>query len=360
MDSLIRKLASIQMINSVTKHPNADRLDICNVLGWHVITRHDEFVPGDLAVYFETDSLIPESILKQIGLWDIDKNKGKLNGTKGNRLKTVKIRSLISQGLAIPLTTIFPKLSSEYDEGSDVTEFLGVTKYEPLISPELQGQVRGNFPGFLKKTDTHRLQAHPRVIDELKACEEIYMTIKYDGTSFTAFNRVVDIGSVDPPLRGNDFGVCSRNINLKDTETNTYWRMARKYNFEEILKDKNRAIQAEIVGPGIQKNRMGLSELQIGVFDVFDIKGYTYFNLDDLVLFCDLHKLPMVKLIYRGVMKWDTVDELIELANEQRYPNGKQAEGIIIRPCVEKSSERLEGRLAVKVISPKYLLEHGE
>jgi len=352
-----RKLASVQKVLDIQPIPGADRIEKILILGWHVVVKKGEFEVGDFCVYFEVDSVLPRRSWSE---FLVDENRP----DKPIRLKTIRLRKQVSQGLAISVKDAeLAMIPHECDIGYDVTERLGVTKYEPPLPAELQGMVRGNFPSFLKKTDTHRIQAHPRAIEELKACDEVYMTIKYDGTSSTFYNRFAQAMDAMAPLV-DDFGVCSRNMDLKHSETNTYWKMAEKYELARILAGREWAIQAETHGLGIQGNRLGLKDVSLGVFDAFDIQDYRYFDLDELIRLCDVNALPMVKVVYRGPMKWDTVDELVALSESMNYPNhtdehDSPAEGIIIRPTVERYSESLQGRLAVKVISPRFLLKHG-
>jgi len=347
-DEVVRNLASIQKVSVLEKIDGADNIECATVLGWKVVVKKGEFKVGDFCVYFEVDSILPK---KSWSEFLVDKNRP----DKPIRLKTIRLRGCLSQGLAIPLSALGDDLpdDDDIDEGNDFTELLGVTKYEPYVSPELQGQVRGNFPSFLRKTDSHRLQAYPRLIEEMQGID-CYITLKVDGTSSTFYNRYEENNGY------NDFGVCSRNMDLKDSDTNTYWNMARQYDLANVLKDKNLCIQAETYGTGIQGNRLGVSKLGIQVFDVYDIKSGSYYGFDDLTGFCLKYNLPMVDVIHIGKFKWNSIDELIELANTQVYKtNGLISEGIVIRPMIEKYSYNLKGRLAFKVISPLFLLKYG-
>lgn len=348
IEETTRKLASVQRVLDLSPIENADKIEVAHILGWKVVVKKGEFKVGDLAVYFEVDSLIPEEILKKFNLWDNERDKGKLAGSKGNRLKTVRLRGQISQGLLIPLSIVND--FTQITEGIDVTEKLGVKKYNPPIPVQLQGIMEGQFPSFLKRTDSKRVQSNPGLIEEMRD-RDCYITIKIEGTSGTFYNRIVDVN--------NEFGVCSRNIDLKETDTNTYWKIARQYELKDLLKDQELCIQGEIYGNGIEGNVLGESDHKLAVFDIFDIKDYKYFNYKDLVYFCRSNKLPMVEVIYEGKFIWNSIDELLELADQQKYPNGEFAEGIVIRPQIESYSNVLGGRLAFKVISPSYLLKHG-
>ena len=357
MEDTIRKLASIQIIVALDPIPNADRIEVATVLGWHVVVKKGEFQVGDQCVYFEVDSILPRASWSE---FLVDENRP----DKPIRLKTIRLRGQVSQGLAVPLSILweYSAKAKGYWEGEDVTELIGVIKYEPAISAQLAGICRRTFPGFLVKTDSHRVQAHPRVIDEIQG-RDCYITLKVDGTSSTFYNRVEDRGSVDPPIQGDDFGVCSRNMDLKPSDTNTYWKMAAQYDLAKKLAGTNLALQGETFGPGIQGNRLGTDKVGTEFFDVFDIKEHRYYNLNEMILFFEMNGLEMVRMVYQGSFIWKTVDELVEFASKQNYPNhtnkhDSPAEGIVIRPMVEAISETLQGRMAFKVISPRFLLKY--
>lgn len=359
-EDTIRKLASVQKILALDPIPGADRIEVATVLGWKVVVPKGRYNIDDLCIYVEVDSLIPVDVLKGQGLWDDEKGKGKLAGSEGNRLKTVRLRKQVSQGIIMGLDILeicwdYAYPENHVKEGQNVTDDLCIEKYEPPIPPELAGQVRSSFPSYMKKTDSHRIQAWPGLIEEMQG-RECYVTIKIDGTSSTFYNRF------DPTvdIERNRFGVCSRNMDLKPSDTNTYWRMADKYNIESALINTNMAVQAETYGPGIQKNRLGVPEHVIAAFDVFDIADYRYLDWDEFISFCGTYHLPMAPLVYTGVFKWTSVDELVDFASEQKYDNGAAAEGIVVRPLVEVRSEVLDSRMAFKVISPKFLLKHDE
>lgn len=341
---MARKLASIQTVSDVIHHPNADRLDICTVLGWKVITKRDEFKPQDLCVFCEIDSILPP--------------KPEFDFLKKNkyRVKTIRLRGELSQGICFTPTDV---LSSEFLDtkpecGTDVTDLMDITKYmPPLPKSTTGGQTKGNFPGYVIKTDEPRIQSNLGILEELRGVE-CYSTVKIDGTSFTAarLNEQVD--------------VCSRTRSIKDSEENVYWRIVRKYDILEILKHAgNVAIQGEIAGwwqegrSTIQGNPLGLTKSELFVFNVFDIKEGKYLDFADLVKFCDYYRLPMVPVEHECITLNHTLDELLEMA-KGNYPNGNVREGLVFRPLTERVSVELKGRASFKVINNDYLLKHGD
>lgn len=344
----MRNLASIQQITNLQPIEGADRIEYASVLGWKVVVvKKDDFKVGDLCVYFEVDSMLPENN----PAFDFLKNsKGTIK-----RLRTMKMRGVLSQGMIMPLG-ILSECSSDVDylEGLDVTELLKVKKYEPP-EPEAKFGFRAGhgipFPEFIFKTDETRIQAIPDIVEELKGHPYV-ITVKEDGTSVTFF------------VKDGEFGVCSRNRRVKREPDypSIYWDMAEKYGIEERMQgcEHNQALQAEITGPGIQKNRMGREEKCISLFNLFDIDDCKYFGYEALHQTALIFDLPVVQELERGDNFNYTMDELINLAATATYPNGTPAEGIVIRPMTEMKSEILKGdRLSFKVVNNLYLLKYN-
>jgi RNA ligase (TIGR02306 family) len=243
----------------------------------------------------------------------------------------------------------------EYEVGQDVTSIIGVEKYEPVVPAHLAGTVKGNFPSFLHKTDEPRLQSEPNVLVEAMNKGLVLVgTLKMDGTSFTAYRRDAD------------FGVCSRNLDLKETEDNAHWKMARKLKLEEILRseDRNLCVQGEMVGPGIQSNRLGLKEVELYLFNLFDIDTGKYLGYAELYAFAEKHGLKAVKCVskldFAANLGLKDVGYLLNIANNLDYDNGTPAEGIVWRPICETYSEVLKGRMSFKTISNRYLEKYKE
>lgn len=336
-----RKLASIQVIKDIRPIPNADAIVCVQVLGWECVARKEEFKVGDRCVYFEIDSILP------IESWNnhLRKEEG-----KKLRVKTIRLRGQLSQGLAMPLS-ILPV--GEYEVGMDVTSLIGVEKYEPVVPAHLSGIVKGNFPSFLNKTDEVRLQSEPNVLAEaISKGLMLVGTLKMDGTSFTAYRR------------DDDFGVCSRNLDLKETADNAHWKMARKLKLEDILRSEtsNLCIQGEMVGPGIQANRMGLKETDLYLFNLFDIDNGKYLSYHELCQFASKHNLKVVKKVQQIDLSINnpSVKYLLDISNELNYDNNTPAEGIVWRSACETHSDVLKSRLSFKTISNRFLEKYKE
>jgi RNA ligase (TIGR02306 family) len=239
---------------------------------------------------------------------------------------------------------------ADFSEGDDVTSLLKIEKYEP---PEtgcnLSGEAKGTFPSFLIKTDEERIQNIPNILEEEQG-ESIYVTEKIDGTSFTCYYHM------------GVFGVCSRNMELKETEGNIYWKMARKYQLEEKMKiyEQSLAIQGEVHGPGIQGNKYKLEEVQLRVFSMYDICEDKYLSLEDMEKICEGFELEMVPVLSRDIPLTGTVDSWIELVSNlmSRLNPAVKAEGYVVRGLNRQYWS--EGKFSFKVINPEFLLEHGE
>jgi RNA ligase (TIGR02306 family) len=341
----MRKLASIQTIKEVKNHPNADRLDIVTVLGWQCVVGRDTFKAQDFCVYLEIDSLIPTKHEWVKFLQNKDKPD------KPVRIKTIRLRGSMSQGLVLPVSILPPDCTIE--EGKDVTELLEITKYEPEIPACLNGDVKGLLPAIIPHTDECRIQSFPELINEFQG-RLVYIAQKIDGTSCTI------------TYHDGESNVCGRNYSFKEKETdNVYWEVAKKYDVIRKLKeiaDKTGifyGVQGECFGGGIQKNRLGIKGHELAVFNVRNINIGRYLGFYEFKEFCDRLQLQTVPILQIAKFEWKSVEELLELA-KGKYASGKNQEGIVIRPVEEFYSEVLRGRASFKVINNEFLLEGGE
>ncbi len=352
----MRKLASIQTVNATEPIPNADAIEKIRVLGWWVVVKKGEFEPGDKVVYCEIDSLLPERAEFEFLRPNCYKPAqtdatGGLVLPAGFRIKTVKLRGQVSQGICFPLSVLPPDAPTAED--ADVTEALGVLKWEPPQTVGMGGRVKGSFPGFLPKTDETRVQVLEQVIARHRG-REFYVTEKLDGTSFTAF------------VREGEFGVCSRNMLLDTTdEASILVRVANRLGLEERLRALatsrgfDVAIQGEVIGPGVQQNKYGIKEVELRVFNVFDVTAYRFLAHADMLAAVREMGLEVVPQLGTVLLN-HSVDELVSLSEGTSVLNPKsQREGIVLRPLVEIEDEYL-GRLSFKAINPKFLLKYDE
>ncbi|WP_318734659.1 RNA ligase (ATP) [Roseofilum sp. Belize BBD 4] len=343
----MRKLATIEQIKSSQPVPNADSLDVVQVRGWQVVTKRNEFQVGDLAVYFEIDSFLP--IRPEFEFLRSSSFK-RMGEEEGFRLRTVKLRKQLSQGLVLPVAT-FPELAAlSCSVGDDVTELLGVQKYEPPVPASLSGLVKGAFPSVIPKTDQERIQnlweSYAATLQDV-AFEE---TVKLDGSSMTVY------------VREGEVGVCSRNLDLKcdrpDKPRNILWQVALKLNLLELLPPlhRNLAIQGELIGPNIQKNNEKLTEPAWFVFDVWDIDRQQYFPASERLSFIQQLGLQHVPVVSESIQVFRNFSSLEELLSHADGPslNASRREGLVY-----KSLEPVDGEMfSFKAISNRWLLKN--
>lgn len=336
-----RKLASIQVIKDLQPIAGADAILVASVLGWQCVVKKDEFKVGDQCVYFEIDSILP------VEEWNAHLRKGS-DAHKPLRVRTIRLRGQLSQGLALPVTLI--KQEVALDVGMDVTELVGVKKWEPYIPAELHGKVKGTRPSWIPKTDEPRLQSAPDALEEIKKMGDVVGTVKMDGSSITCY------------IKDNVFGVTSRNMELIETPDNAYWQAVREAKVEEKMREYfpvlggDYAIQGELCGPGIQGNRMGFDKLTLCWYNVYHIGAAIYMSHQVLFNFCLSTDLNWCEVVFQGKMPQDaTIQTLLDMANALKYKNGLPAEGIVWRPVVEQRSESLGSRMSFKTISNRFL-----
>lgn len=349
---MLRKLASIQTIEKIDPIQGADMIELATVLGWHVIVRKGEYIPGDRVVYVEIDSVLPERPEFEFLRDRCFINK---HGFRGFRIRTLKMRGVVSQGIIFPMS-ILP--DSCYELGEDVTAVLGVQKYEipdTIIQPKCSGfRKRGNFPRFIPKTDEIRIQSVPQVLERHRG-KHFYATEKFDGTSMTVY-RDAETG----------LHVCSRNFDLVPDDVHkyngtAYWDVAKRDKLEDLLKVLgNVALQGELIGPGIQENRYGLTDHKYLVFNVWDIDNQQYFERDvmeDMIDGLGLSRDFIVPRVYDFTLD-HTVDDIIEMSRGRSTIADVPREGIVVRPWEEQRDPDL-GRLSFKAINPDFLLRYG-
>jgi hypothetical protein len=364
-----RKLASVQKIVALSPIEKADAIEKATVLGWELVVKKGEFKVGDLVVYCEVDSILP------------DKSEFEFLRDRKFRIKTIKLRGQISQGICFPLS-ILPK--GKYSEGDDVTETIGIVKYDPQkiaedkLFNECSGKPRNKFdrfirrfkwyrrltikvtklpfPSFIRKTDEDRIQLFPSICEDHK--DTIFQeTEKVDGQSGSFFVKLNPIKWEfwEPYL----FGVCSRNWQLVKPDHSSYWTIAKKLDLKKKMIALSKrygqgiVIQGEIAGPGIQKNKYHLNEYHLFVFNIFLSENGTH-NKVSLDLYaqlniCDALGLETVPFIDGHFKLLPSIPEMVNLAKGQSQLYNTKREGVVIR--------NYEKNISFKVINPEFLLE---
>jgi RNA ligase (TIGR02306 family) len=378
-----RKLVTVRRVSDVLPIPGADRIEVAVVDGWTCVTPKNDFCKGDLAIFFEIDSFLPASDER----WGfLSSNFTTWQGNKGLRVKTMKIRKQVSQGILMPLSTfpeivaVIEKLEAEHGQETAKTmlmemsfeDALGVRKYEPPLpaNQEIPGQelFLGLLPDFIAKTDQERIQNLPTVFD-IWGDKVFQETTKMDGSSMTAYFIRKDsiFYPLLPPLNatggrtGNQpngrFGVCSRNRDLVEREGNHFWRIANQHGLAGKLNALNRniAIQGELCGSSIQRNLEGFPSgfHDFFVFDVWDIdtqKGLPPKETEQWAVDLGLKHVPVHGYATLADMGGSVTDLLARAPG--KGINGKAREGIVLK--------HVDGGFSFKAISNTYLLKHGE
>lgn len=349
----MRKLATIRKIDEIRPIEGADAIECAVVGGWNVVVKKAEFQAGELAVYLEIDSFVPTALapfLTKAGhfpkSFSVTNEDGTVTTVEGERLKTIRLRGQLSQGLLLPLT-VCTMIDSLLFEGLDVTLPLGIVKWEKPVPAQLAGLIRGNFPTAIPKTDQERCQ---NLVKEIHAAIEAGLTFevteKLEGSSMTCY------------LIDGEFGVCSRNLDLKRDENNSFWATAIRDDIEGKMRAVgpnpgevwNFAIQGELIGPGIQGNIYKMSRTEFFVFDVYDIKRGEFLKPDErrsLIKTMGLKHAPVLS----------TERPLAPVAMLLDWADGMSVMGDISGPLREGLVfKQAGGGMSFKAISNKYLM----
>lgn len=363
----MRKLATVQKVLELNPIPKADAIEVAKVLGWEVVVKKGEFNVGDNIVYIEVDSIVP------------DKPEYEFLRDRKFRIRTIKLRGQVSQGLVLPLSTL-PK--GNYKEGDDVTEIIGIKKYDPQGEAEQklnQEKIlntnnkihkflyrypwyrkiffkpkKGGFPKFIKKTDEDRIQLFPHICENEK--ETIFtVTEKLDGQSGTYFlvknpKKWFQFGK-----NTYTFGVCSRNLHLPKEDSSSYWTIAKQFNIKSVLEEligDNQfvVLQGEIIGSKIQGNKYKIDGYDFYAFNLI----YPNFNADS-GLACETlqrYNIKFVPILESTFKLKDTIKECVEYAKGKSTVLPVLREGVVVR--------NYEKGISFKIINPDFLLKCEE
>jgi RNA ligase (TIGR02306 family) len=370
----MRKLVTIRKVSDIFPIEGADFIEVVQVDGWQCIAKKGEFKVGSKCLYFEIDSLIPVGDTRFSFL---EKSKREYNNLEFYRIKTMKMRGVISQGLALPLA-MFPEIDTTFD---DVSEQLKVIKYDPQYSDPLgkvkTGNAQGKFPSFIPKTDQERIQNLPNYFHTMKdhAFEE---TLKLDGSSLTVYKIASNLTLWDRikkfigiSVKPYHLGVCSRNLELKRSDNKTFtfingnksseyvqsdfWKIVNDLDIEQYL-PVGYALQGELIGPKIQSNHEKVSENQLYIFDVFSILEGRYLLPQERREFFLTHfsgtEIKHVPIVNTNINIFDECDSV---ASMQKRVSGQSinpntiSEGRVYKSCYHPG-------LSFKCISNEYLV----
>ena len=342
----MRKLATVRKIAEIKQIPEADLIVAYRVDGWLVVDKKGQYQVGDMVVYCEVDSWIPHELAPFL-------SKGKeprvFEGVPGERLRTVRLKGQLSQGLFLPGTQCPTGLMVKqhnsvmqhiFQEGDDVSDWLGIKKWEPIISAQLACDARGLFPSVVPKTEAERIQNLASTWDELRK-HEFEVTEKMHGSSCSFY---LDLEK--------DFHVCSRNLDLKLSETNAYWKAALKYNVQQnMLKHglAGLALQGEIVGEGLNGNQYKLG-LEFFLFSIYDVQQGKYLDAYAREEICDILGLQHVPVVQLDMSEL-SVEQALVAAEGKSKVNGSEREGLVLKSQEDTS-------VIVKIISNRWLLKN--
>jgi RNA ligase (TIGR02306 family) len=339
-----RKLATVRKITDIRPIEGADMIELATVGGWNVVVGKDVgHKIGDKVIYCEIDSFLP--IREEFEFLRKSSYK-KMDDQEGFRLRTIKLRGQVSQGLIVPIHILpITQFAAAHDlpEGMDVTEMLGIVKYEPPIPAELAGKVKGGFPSFLYRTNEERVQNLVKEYDEWKyqSKHQFYVTEKLDGSSATYY------------FNNGEFGVCSRNLELLETEENTFWKVARELDLETKMRvlGKNLCFQGELIGESVQGNPYKIKGQTVRFFTGFDIDSQKRIPFMEFVILLETLNLKYVPVLNEeyGFVLPETVEDMLKYAEGKSVLNpNTEREGIVVRS--------MDGTISFKAISNVFLL----
>lgn len=372
----------IVQVSRVENHPNADRLSLVYFRDFITISAKTEYGDhrynkGDLVVYVPENAIVPDYLLKK-GFWNEEKGKGILAGTNGNRVKPLKLRGILSEGIMFPVSFVLEDFHEIWNDttnlkvkvGDNVAEFLGITKYEPVIPASMSGEVTSEASDLTMKYDVENIKKYPDVLVE---GEEVVYTEKIHGSNFQLIvnhepfsSEVFCDGHVAVTSKGlGASGLVFKNNAANDT--NIFVRASRAYSesLEKVLEyaktHKYRInVFAEIFGAGVQDLTYGGKNIDIRVFDVYvkPVVGQGYWlNFSEVVYFCNSFGLSSVPVVHIGPFSMEKAKELSEgttlVSNVQQI-----REGVVIKPVQERKHDEI-GRIMLKYVGEPYLTRKG-
>lgn len=344
-----RKMAVVKRIDKLESIPDAEFIELAHVGGWKVVVKKGEHKENDLVVYCEIDSFIPTALAPF--LTKAGHSPKEYNGVLGERLKTIKLRGQISQGLILSfqhLNSVLGSMAHEFSyslfcnnfeiEGTDVSEMLGVQKYE---IPEYAGkclEAKGNFPVFLKKSDQERVQNIKRELQD-HAGDSFEVTVKRDGSSCTIY------------VKDDVEGVCSRNIELKDVEGNAFWGIAKANNIHAKLRltGRNLAAQGELLAPNIQGGYEKVNKPEWHCFNIWDIDKQEYLLPKERRKICADVGIQHIAVVDEDFILDHSCDELLKMAEGDGVNPGVRREGLVFK--------HNDSQFSFKAVSQEYLLK---
>lgn len=349
-------------IEEVSSHPNADRLDLVTIKGWNCVTGKNSFTVGDLALYIPIDSILPEELENKI----FKDSKVKLDN---HRIRTIKLRKIISQGLVVKPEDIG---IDRYKLGQDFTSELEITKYEP---PEKLPNAYGSCnkvkkmyinSNFNKYTDIENIKNHPKVFED---GEQVYISEKLHGTSCrigwveneanTIWKKIKKFFGL---LDKYEFIWGSRNVQLSSPkyedkyfyDENVYAKTVKQYDLKNRLQ-YGEVLYGEIIGYGIQgKYTYGCVEGETKLYAYDIMRDNKWLDYIDFLLICMQRDIPIVPALFLGKYSKESIEWYTKGAS--MLDSGTPIrEGCVVKPIKERNNPYC-GRTVLKSINSDYLL----
>jgi len=394
-----RELATIQKISNVQSISGYDKIDLYQIKGWQVIAGKGEFKIGELVVFIEPDTILPERPEFEF------LRKRCWNSVYGGfRIRVMKLGGIYSQGIIFPLSILnkpkklnlfkwlilFNK-KTIFQENQDMTSPLGIIRYDEEEKEQLRYEKRhpqkkyfgfrkilfklglighkkrkrtkkSYFPSFFPKSDEIRLNSIPEILDCIKE-KEIYISEKIDGCSSSFY------------YKDGEFGVCTRNMKIGRNANvgligSVHWACVDKYDIENKLSsycknnNKNIVLQGEIIAPSVQGNKYQKTEPELYLYQIYDINKQNFINYPEFIIITKDLGIPTVPILFKGNerdLNLNSVEDWIKYSIGKSIINlSIEREGIVIRTVKEEKSPGLKtinSRISFKVINPEFLLK---
>ncbi|MEV0172517.1 RNA ligase (ATP) [Streptomyces sp. NPDC050803] len=339
---------------TVHEHPNADALELAQVGLYRAVVAKGAYRSGEVAVYIPEQSVLPFALIEELGL------TGRLAGSNSDRVKAVRLRGELSQGIVCrPKALADVDLARAAEEGTDFAERLGVTKWVPPIPPTMSGEVE-SAPELLPWVDIENIQRYP---DIFTAGEPVVLTEKLHGSAC-----LVTYVAEEDRVYVSSKGFGSKSLALKEDPRNLYWRAVRGHGVAEVAARLAGRLGARRVGIFGEVYGAGVQDLTYGADGRRETLGYAVFDvsaeIDGAVRWLDAgelvgESLPLVPRLYSG--PYDS-DRVLSIATGRETVSGRELhlrEGVVIRPAAERYSPVTGGRAIAKAVSPAYLTRKG-
>ncbi|MEU0674133.1 RNA ligase (ATP) [Streptomyces sp. NPDC006172] len=339
---------------TVHEHPNADALELAQVGLYRAVVAKGAYRTGDAALYIPEQAVLPAGLIEELGL------TGRLAGSKADRVKAVRLRGELSQGIVCrPGALAGVDLERAAEAGTDFAERLGITKWVPPIPPTMNGEVEA-APELLPWVDIENIQRYPGIF---APGEPVVLTEKLHGSA-CLMTYVADEERVYVSSKG--FG--GKSLALKEDPRNLYWRAVRGHGVAEAAARVAERLGARRVGIFGEVYGAGVQDLTYGADGRRESLGYAVFDvsaeIEGAVRWLDAEEvlggeLPLVPRLFEG--PYDS-GRVLEIASGRETVSGRELhlrEGVVIRPAVERYSPVTGGRAIAKAVSAAYLTRKG-